>query len=354
MTVVAGGASMGARSVAGILSVLVVVAACGTAVVSPAPSPSGTGTALPTSVPGASGEPAFAPASVAFWDATHGIAVGARKPGDPASEGVVATTDDGGRTWQGRATGGPSLTRLTVAGGSDAWASAACTVPLPDGSCPGTTIHSSDRGVTWAPMATPVDLVSFVDPRHGWGARQGGFDPGGLGGRSVAQLGETLDGGATWRDAGLICGAGFPVLVGLRFVDDRTECADQVGVGTMGPSATFQTVDGARTWSVRSSVRFADPVATVGTPPGGPVYGAFFLPSGHGWVWQGRSGTASTLDGGRKWTSGPPGVPEEVFIDSIWFVSDKIGFALDEQMHLLGTSDGGAHWSTIHTWPPAN
>jgi photosystem II stability/assembly factor-like uncharacterized protein len=348
---------MGARSVAGILSILVIVAACGTAVISPMASPSGTGTALPTTVPGASGEPAFAPASVAFWDATHGIAVGARKPGDPASEGVVATTEDGGRTWQGRGTGGPPLSRVTVAGASDAWATTACTAPLPDGSCPGTTMHSSDRGVTWAPLATPVDLVSFVDPRHGWGARQGGFNQGGQGGRSAAQLGETLDGGATWRDAGLICGAGLPMLVGLRFVDDRTgwaECGGQVGVGTMGPNATYETADGARTWSVRSSVTFADPVVTVGTPPGGPVYGAFFLPSGHGWIWQGRSGTASTLDGGRTWTSGPPGVPEEVFIDSIWFVSDELGFALDEQMHLLGTSDGGAHWSSIHTWPPAN
>ena len=83
------------------------------------------------------------------------------------------------------------------------------------------------------------------------------------------------------------------------------------------------------------------------------VVGAFLLPSGHGWVWQGRSGTETTRDGGARWTQSPPGKAEEVFVDPMWFVDDRVGFALvfaDGAMELWETADGGGTWRAVHRW----
>jgi photosystem II stability/assembly factor-like uncharacterized protein len=280
---------------------------------------------------------------MAFWGARHGIIIGS-DGGDNPTKTLVATTRDGGRTW----TNGPvlagRLSRVTAVGQNDAWATAAC-----EGPCPPTLFHSGDGGLTWRALASDVSIVTFVDPVHGWGTNRG--ETGGDG----EQLFQTGDGGASWKPAGLICSRTWPEVVGLRFVDDRhgwIVCGGE-GSGTMGPNATYETLDGGTNWRLRSSVILAAAPIVVGRPPSGPVVGAFFLSSGRAWVWQGRSGTETSRDGGATWGQSPPGDPEIVFVDPMWFVNDRVGFALvfaDGATQLWTTADGGKTWKAVHRW----
>jgi len=280
---------------------------------------------------------------VAFWDARHGIALGSPL-GDNAKQGLVATTVDGGQTWKTGPVLETPLVRVTISGVSDAWATAACEAP-----CRPSLFHSGDGGLTWRAVGSDVSIATFVDAVHGWGSSSGGI------GGDGEQLFQTGDGGVSWKPVGLICGRAWSEVAGLRFVNDRhgwIVCGGE-GSGTMGPSATFETVDGGASWGLRSSVRFGEAVIRVGRPPSGPIVGAFFLPSGRAWVWQGRSGTEMSRDGGATWDQAPPGKPEDVFVDPMWFVNDRVGFALvfsDGATQLRTTADGGTTWQAVHRW----
>lgn len=307
----------------------------------PPPSPSTDESHPPIEPPGPGAD--FAPHSVAFWDAGHGILVGS-PPGDNAKQGIVATTVDGGRTWKIGPVLEMPLVRVTTSDVNDAWATAACEAP-----CRPPLFHSADGGMTWRTLGSDVSIATFADSVHGWGTSSGGTAGDG------EQLFETHDGGVSWKPVGLVCGRAWPEAAGLRFVGDRhgwIVCSGE-GSGTMGPNATFETADGGRKWRLRSSVTFSEAAIRVGRPPSGPVVGAFFLRSGQAWVWQGRSGTEASRDGGATWGQSPPGKPEEVFVDPMWFVSDRVGFALvfaDGATQLWTTADGGSTWRAVHRW----
>jgi photosystem II stability/assembly factor-like uncharacterized protein len=61
-----------------------------------------------------------------------------------------------------------------------------------------------------------------------------------------------------------------------------------------------------------------------------------------------------SLDGGLTWDQSPPGKPEEVFVDPMWFVNDQVGFALVSLeggvTQLWSTADGGETWKSVHRW----
>jgi len=280
---------------------------------------------------------------MAFWDAHHGIVVGS-PVGDNPKQGPTAITLDGGNTWQDGPVLPQPLTRVVVVGVNTAWATASCGAP-----CRPKLLRTMNGGMTWEDLGSEASLVSFVDPIHGWGTTRGGI------GGDGERLFETRDGGVAWKKSGPVCGGAWPELAGLRFVDARhgwIVCSGE-GVGTMGPSATYETVNGGASWHLRSSVTLGEVPIRVGRPPSGPVMGAFFLPSRRGWVWQGRSGTETSRDGGGTWSQAPPGKPEDVFVDPMWFVDDRVGFALvfaDGATQLWTTADGGATWKAVHRW----
>jgi photosystem II stability/assembly factor-like uncharacterized protein len=345
------------------LVVAVAVAAC--APVPPPPTPAGE---IPTespaspretpisSIPGSlrqfRPDPAIVPIGMAFWDAHHGIVVGSPSGDRMKGPGVVALTDDGGRTW----TGGPATTAplfaVSVAGDHDAWAIASCSEPEfdPSGDCLATAIFDSpDGGYNWRPRGQHAYLVTFADPVHGWIATTGEVDP-------PERLSETHDGGFHWWPIRRPCTPSWPKVASMRFVDDRhgwIVCGGE-GSGTMGPNATYETLDGGMTWHLRSALSLGGAGVRVRRPPSGPIVGAFFLPSGRAWVWQGRSGTEMSLDGGLTWDQSPPGKPEEVFVDPMWFVNDQVGFALVSLeggvTQLWSSADGGKTWKSVHRW----
>jgi photosystem II stability/assembly factor-like uncharacterized protein len=139
--------------------------------------------------------------AMAFWDATHGIAVG-----DPVDgHFVVLTTADGGGNWERRPTPpampdegafAASGTCLVTMGKRDAW--------FATGGPGGARVfHSGDRGATWTIAATPIRndgaaagifSLAFSDSRRGV-AVGGDYSKPEDASRNVAV---TSDGGKTW------------------------------------------------------------------------------------------------------------------------------------------------------------
>jgi hypothetical protein len=126
----------------------------------------------------------FQPASMAFFDADHGIVGGTILCPTCIKHrtGAISTTADGGHTWSAPTTFlSAAATGLTVVpGGLDAWALV------------GTRLeHSSDRGATWSFRSNVgVTDPSFATATTGSGIRR----------TTVAStVVESLDGGATWN-----------------------------------------------------------------------------------------------------------------------------------------------------------
>ena len=102
------------------------------------------------------------PQSIAFRDATHGIALGGGNSAQ-AGDAFAATTSDGGRTWTTRAS--PPL-RTGVWGGVYV---RGATKPTVVAVGPAGAVWSRDEGVTWTPIDTlNYWSVGFASPRAGW------------------------------------------------------------------------------------------------------------------------------------------------------------------------------------------
>ena len=314
-----------------------------------------------TPVPTAAIDPAaFTPSVIAFFDAHRGLAGGAVGSGD-APIGAIAATVDGGVTWTIRDELPSPVSALSIAGG-EAWA----LIPCPNdqaGSC-ATAMRSGDAGQTWdaRPMSGPIlplpASMSFVDASAGWAIGSAPDPSGTTGGLGRNRLLRTADGGTTWSAGPIPCGPDWQDLVSVQFVaaDRGWAVCTGGGSGTMAATQVLETTDGGGTWMTRSSASsFAGPVRLVGRPPSGPVVGAVFTKGGLGVVWQGRSGTERTRDGGRTWSASAPARPEEEFVFSMSFVSERAGFAVYSSTELqatvlAATDDGGDHWRIVRSW----
>ena len=181
--------------------------------------------------------------AIAFWDAQHGIVVGDQLDGSAE----VSTTDDGGATWQRRATP-PALpnegsfaasnTCLALFGKRDAWFGTG-------GPGAARVFHSKDGGRTWSVATTPI---------RNDGASAGIF--------SLA-----------FRDAlnGIAVGGDYS-----KDKEDRGNIA--------------VTTDGGRTWP-----------APAGTGPKGFRSAVAWLPVYKVWIVTGTSGSDISSDGGKTW-----------------------------------------------------
>lgn len=196
--------------------------------------------------------------AIAFWDATHGIAMG-----DPqAGRFLILVTDDGGDSWTelpaesrpgalpGEAAFAASGTSLIVHGTSQVW--------IGTGGGVARVFRSSDRGRSWQVSAAPIAAtngssgifsLSFADARSGF-AVGGDYQKPGAAEMNAAH---TTDGGVTWRTVKGSTPAGYRS--GVAHADART----LVAVGTSG---TDVSIDGGETWrsvdaTNLNSVRFA-------------------------------------------------------------------------------------------------
>ncbi len=194
--------------------------------------------------------------AIAFWDDTHGIAIG-----DPvAGKLYILRTDDGGTTWsrvatdgappvlQGEASFAASGTCLAVQGTSNVWIATG-------GGARARVFRSSDRGRTWTVADTPIHAgnassgafsVAFDDAVHGVAVGGDYAKPKEL----VANVAVTSDGGKSWRPAKGPAPAGY--MSAVAYVPG-TNGRSLVAVGLAGSA---QSLDGGESWTMVDTVAY--------------------------------------------------------------------------------------------------
>jgi photosystem II stability/assembly factor-like uncharacterized protein len=195
----------------------------------------------------------------------------------------------------------------------------------------GTILYTEDGGETWQyqESGTEQDLksISFVNEKVGWAVGNGGV------------IIYTEDGGKKWQKQG-----NFTVSLHKVFPINGKEC----WVGGAGGMLLY-TNDGGKTWRKQDIGTWYD------------IAGIFFKDINRGWVLS-RGKVYMTRDGGKNWeVSQLPiitpqrrspdisfsfrGAPEEHGWDAdIFFLTDRLGWAVLGLEQIYKTEDGGKTW----------
>jgi photosystem II stability/assembly factor-like uncharacterized protein len=293
------------------------------------------------------------PVQVDFLDAGHGWAVEWRS-GDTGPF-TIERTADFGRTWETATIPSASGTPRTIHFFD---ASHGLLALAGSGGRPGSLWRSVDGGATWTQAgsipAAIVGAMTFSDPMIGWGLAAS--DPNPPTGRPTTnELYVTRDGGASWQrsmlpapPAGFSAGTWQPMITAVpsAFAADGAVLAAWYGDGVHGETQLLVTKDAGRAWSVAATFPSLIPV---------PVDA---LSAGH-WIAGTQVGDGSTLqrlevtdDGGRAWRvlADPSGSGGDIYL-SIEFVDALHGWLLDNgsqpPLALYATDDGGSSWRLL-------
>jgi len=278
--------------------------------------------------------PGFQPLSIVFSNDQEGLVSGSvpcmRCPSGRG--GLIASTEDGARTWTVRFSTDRPVLGLAAIGGTNLVSATAtdCRDPAFVG-CSLGPLRSEDRGLTWE--RGPVR-------NHLW--RSPPTPP-------------------------VPCRYDHPYAVSSSFPKRDT---GWVFCGYLATSASYQykglyrTRDGGKgRW--RELPEFKPRGGGVENPANMPVAGfasgISFLRGGFGWMWTlNRYSTLSvTENGGMKWRRiwEAPDDDSDTTALSASPVSDSVGYLLtwaeDEGSRLLLTRDGGVSWGPIQLWPAA-
>ncbi len=321
---------------------------------SPSPSlgPSAIASATATASPSATGRPSgfpTDPATMAFFDATHGLVVGRI-----GSSGAIWRTADGGITWTLLTLDAPGLTSVAV-NGNDAWVS-----PGSWGDRLGPAIlESLDEGVTWTKVTSEqLDAMTFVDALHGFALRTVNLE---------ASIATSADGGRTWESVaapqpcGTVSAGGYQGSFVPSFVSavhGWVLCEGWAEPGGPEERGIAETTDGGSSWSWVERVPRGDDASdlTLSTPdlPSGLVMRS----DGTGLIWCLGGTLLRTEDGGRTWTkvsSAPftftvqPWIVASAGKDGPWYAMRPGA----DPLSLERSDDGGRTWSTVATGPRA-
>jgi hypothetical protein len=298
--------------------------------------------------------PSFAPASIAFFDRDHGIAVGSfgRQYCSARCRAWIEITSDAGLTWTRVKTTPFAMDEVTVAGHS-AWVTERC----PGQGCPATTLWSTDGGKTWKSLGSQgVTELSFVSDTVGYAIRQAHQKFA----RSVIM--RSIDAGRTWQPVGHVCD--FLWGAWLSFVSPTHGwllCNGEPSAGSEG-TTVYESNDSGTNWRPIAGVirtRFTGGLTGTGYP--GAI---FFRPDGRGWIGIGYAAlyVVRSQDAGRHWQgqgrhrlqSGLIPNTDGGGFQSLWFTNDRVGYALvyvfGGPEELAVSNDGGLHWRVIHRW----
>ncbi|OAI41112.1 hypothetical protein AYO40_03775, partial [Planctomycetaceae bacterium SCGC AG-212-D15] len=293
--------------------------------------------------------------AVQFWDKNEGWAVG--------DEGAIWHTIDGGQSWERQPTGvRSSLRSLQFLNPYVGWVVGR--EELPGGGSTGTILYTRDGGLKWQSASRNtlpgLQHVRFVDDRTGFVVGDGTdqFPTG---------VFATRDGGRTWQP---IAGPRCPGWLAADFTDAK----NGVLVGCWNRLATLQDgalgtadVDALGGRSVRGLYSHGKQIVAVGqgglilkSETGGAKWGFvdpkltpelracwdFHTVHGRGehiWV-AGRPGSAMlhSADQGKTWALQKTG--QALPLNGVFFIDDKLGWAVGELGCIVGTVDGGETW----------
>jgi photosystem II stability/assembly factor-like uncharacterized protein len=292
------------------------------------------------------------PSSIAFWTRDHGLASSVVYGPTARSEGQLAVTRDGGKTWLTTWRGRAVFEVSVVRGTREAWAAVSPRSSCLD--CPTDLLHSRNGGRTWQLAARGLSIPSFPSPLVGYAFRSRQADAG--------PLLRTLDGSRTWRRVPSPCRRGwrrYAWSAAVSFVSPKhgwIVCTGQPSTGSQA-KAIYETLNGGSRWERLVNVQFEPGhlrrggVSLLGYPRG-----ISLTPSGRGLLWAARSSTFLTTDRGRHWRRLSRTRPEEREGVSGWLVSDRVGYLLLQEnrrtigWELLRTADGGTTWHRMHAW----
>lgn len=285
----------------------------------------------------------------------------------------------------------PTTAQVIPATGSVVWASVA-------GSQSDLLFRSADQGATWQQRTLPVSggsvarsAISFVDGTHGWYLQAS--SPGTQCTGQGTAVWRTVDGAASWQNLAAQ-GIGFyQCKDNLSFVDQQTGFITAWDQNHQ--PVVYRTANGGASWTV--SLVLPDPPGQRTSGGGfmlrpGPVvrFGVDLFVDGGGWqhlyVYRSRDGGATWaylatvpgvtdvdevafLDASHWWLSGPGLGPSDRYTSDagahyapargapdsaapispvFTFAGLNLGYATVRGT-IWRTTDGGTHWSTLHT-----
>ncbi len=286
-------------------------------------------------------------------DAKSGFAVGQGETG-----ARLWATTDGGDNWQPLGSSPSSVATLFFLTPQTGWVA----------TWTGQVLRTDNAGETWTEQTVSLGAseypsdIAFSDALSGW-----------LTG-SEGSVWTTVDGGTTW----------VPVESAAKFGLTRVQPLGPDAAAVVGQRGTVGvTVDGGQTWrrqptEVLGSADLDDVDFTdlrhgfvvdggiLATADGGAtwerqdaagvsgLHALQFVDRRHGWAVGTGGAVVSTDDGGAKWEPQDSGTSLDLsdvfFLDDSrgWLVgSDLVDGSHDRQTVVCGTSDGGAHWSTL-------
>lgn len=208
--------------------------------------------------------------AMAFWDATHGVAVGDSVNGAFS----ILLTADGGKTW----TPAPPAGSPPALPGEGAFAGSGTNVSVYGAAAKARVLHTRDRGRTWTVADTPLGAgpstgafsVAFRDAQHGvvvGGDYQKEAE-------AIDNLAVTSDGGRTWTLVNDRKLSGFRSVV--AYVPGT-----KMSLIAVGPQGADWSDDDGRSWR---------PIA------GGGFHTFSFAPSGRSGFGAGAKGALGRLD----------------------------------------------------------
>lgn len=306
---------------------------------------------------------------VVLFDVPGLVPSGESQDGSDRGEGIDRSTD-GGQTWTFSTLPGClqlcGPTALSFVDADHGFAAVSADQGNPNG-LPAKLFATQDGGATWQQRATPPDLggvvmggpapepkLLFTSTEDGWavsgpseGSNATTSNPGGV-------VYRTTDGGTTWSAApGLP--SGDMTLPSFFGADHGVVLRDPEPPSRVKP-IVYVTHDGGATWSP-----IALPAAAVTTYKGGAsLAGRFSAVSTSHWFVVNQTKLYTTTDGGRPWTVrvGRPAFQAS----SALFTSSRDGLAVGQFARctfvataahpnppscyplLVSTTDGGRHW----------
>ena len=189
---------------------------------------------------------------------------------------------------------------------------------------------SQEAPPLWQAVQIPTDAdftgISFADSLQGWLCGGGWAIDGGI-------VGQTLDGGRSWRFQSGIAGLGSDFALGrMHFFDNR----QGIAVGRFG--RVVLTGDGGESWRLARHSVYS----------GASLFDVQFLDRRHGWA-AGPGKFVRTVDGGESWEDPIRGSELEGYLHctSVHFVDRRRGWLAGLDASLLHSEDGGDTWTRV-------
>jgi photosystem II stability/assembly factor-like uncharacterized protein len=274
----------------------------------------------------------LSPRAIQLVDAQNGWLIGSigEQCGRVSCPNAIMETTDGGKSWQRAAMATSVLSDVRFVSAMNGWAvGQSCT---PSNGCTGALVMTASGGQIWNNRPLPVSGQDIQLERAGtenaWAATiESGH----------AVIARTTDGGRTWQRLATPC-QGSTITIDFPGEDEGWLVCNADLSADSSANVLYQSMDGAMSWQPVGIMRL-DSMARHKTR----IAAIDFISSEIGWAVDDQGHLAGSTDGGRIWTIRLN--VTEPLVD-VQFIGAKHGWVLGAR-HLWRTADGGKTWSQV-------